>query len=105
MIAQESFGRRVGGSLLSKSRCGRLNVLGGDEVDAHAGVLMIVVMFIMLFGMSSDGVANLFGPLAVDDSGKLTRNDYLFSSELSLQGRGNYWGLSSADGGFDRSKV
>jgi hypothetical protein len=34
-----------------------------------------------------------------------TSNDYLFPSELSLQGRGNYWGLSCAAGGFDRSKV
>jgi tyrosine-protein phosphatase SIW14 len=37
---------------------------------------MILVMFIMLFGMSSDRVAKLFGPLAVDDSGKLNDNYY-----------------------------
>ena len=36
---------------------------------------MILVMFIMLFGMSSDGVA-LFGPLAVDDFDKLNDNYY-----------------------------
>jgi hypothetical protein len=37
---------------------------------------MTFVVFIMLFGMSSDGVANRFGRLAVDDFAKLDDNYY-----------------------------
>src|SRR5215468_8469316 len=37
---------------------------------------MILVILIMLLGMSSDGVANLFGQLAVDDFDKLNDNYY-----------------------------
>src|SRR5215475_4799511 len=37
---------------------------------------MISVIFIMLFGTSSHGVANLFGRLAVDDFDKLNDNYY-----------------------------
>jgi tyrosine-protein phosphatase SIW14 len=37
---------------------------------------MILVMFIMLFAMSSDGVASLCGRLAVDDFDKLNDNYY-----------------------------
>jgi protein tyrosine/serine phosphatase len=37
---------------------------------------MTLVMFIMPFGMSSDGVANLFGQLDVDDFDKLNDNYY-----------------------------
>src|SRR5262247_4370455 len=37
---------------------------------------MISVIFIMLFGMSSDGGANLFGRLTVDDFDKLNDNYY-----------------------------
>src|SRR5262249_9819810 len=37
---------------------------------------MILVIFIMLFGMSSDGVANLFGGGSVDDFDKLNDNYY-----------------------------
>src|SRR5215510_3074822 len=38
--------------------------------------MMILVIFIMLFGMSSDRVADLFGQLAVDDFDKLNDNYY-----------------------------
>ena len=37
---------------------------------------MTLVMFMMLFGMSSDGVANLFGRLTVHDFDKLNDNYY-----------------------------
>jgi protein tyrosine/serine phosphatase len=37
---------------------------------------MILVIFVMLLDMSSDGVASLFGQLAVDDFGKLNDNYY-----------------------------
>src|SRR5215813_2442728 len=40
------------------------------------GVHMILVFFIMLFGMSSDGAPNPFGQLAVDDFAKLNDNYY-----------------------------
>jgi hypothetical protein len=34
-----------------------------------------------------------------------TSNDYILPSDLSVDGRGNYWGLTCAEGGFDPSKV
>jgi protein tyrosine/serine phosphatase len=41
-----------------------------------SGVDMTFVMFIILFGMSSHGIADRFGPLAVDDFTKLDDNYY-----------------------------
>jgi len=37
---------------------------------------MILLMFIMLFGMSGNAVANPFGPLTIDDFDKLNDNYY-----------------------------
>jgi hypothetical protein len=34
-----------------------------------------------------------------------TSNDYDLPSELSVDGKGNYWGLTCAEGGFDPTKV